>query len=245
MSYRPPRIACALVLGLAAHGAAAAVSGNAALTSDYVFRGVSQTHRDPALSAGIEGVAQNGFYVGAWGSNISWLSDLSTSAAPISSSLELDVYGGYRGTLGDALSFDIGAITYWYPGDFPAGFNDADTTELYFGVGYGIFTAKYSYALTDLFGYTDSDGSGYLDLSANWGFAENWTLNLHAGKQWIQGNDAYEYSDWKLGATRSFGNGWSLAGAWLDTNADDALYTNPQGTQIADATAVLTFTKTF
>ena len=30
------------------------------------------------------------------------------------------------------------------------------------------FGVKYSYAVTDLFGYTDSDGSGYLDLNATW-----------------------------------------------------------------------------
>ena len=225
--------------------ALAGVSGTAALTSDYVFRGVSQTNGDPALQVGVEGAFDSGWYVGAWGSNISWLSDLSTPAAPISSSLELDVYGGYRGKFGDTVTFDAGAIGYWYPGDFPSGFNEADTAELYFGIGVGMFSAKYFYAVTDLFGYTDSDGSSYLDLSANWGFADSWTLNLHAGRQWIESNESYEYSDWKLGVTKGFANGWSLAFAYFDTNADDVLYTNPHGTQIADGAGVLTLTKAF
>ena len=79
-----------------ATSAHAGTTGSVALTSDYVFRGVSQTDGKPALQGGIEFASEGGFYAGAWGSNVSWLSDLSTTAAPISSSLELDVYGGYR-----------------------------------------------------------------------------------------------------------------------------------------------------
>lgn len=237
-------IACAVVLLAYAGTTAATVTGTAAVTSDYVFRGVSQTNRDPAVQAGFEW-SDAGFYAGAWGSNVSWLSDLSSDDAEISSSLELDAYAGYRGTLGEGVGFDVGAIYYWYPGDFPPGFNSADTVELYGAVTWRVFTAKYSHAVTDLFGYADSDGSGYLDLAANVPFAEGFTLNLHAGKQWISENDAYEYLDWKVGVTYAFANGFSLAAAYLDTDADDALYTNPHGTRVADAAATLTLTKAF
>ena len=247
MSYRNTALVLAICLGLAAASEPvhAGVTGSAALTSDYVFRGVSQSNGDPAIQAGFEAASDSGWYLGTWGSSISWLSDLSSTAAPISSSVELDLYGGYRGKFSDSASFDVGVLSYWYPGDFPSGFNEADTTELYFGVGYGVFSAKYLYAVTDLFGYADSDGSGYLDLAANWGFADGWTLNLHAGRQWIEGNEDFEYTDWKLGATYAFANGFSLAAAYTDTNADDALYTNPFGTEVADATVALTLTKAF
>jgi uncharacterized protein (TIGR02001 family) len=247
MSYRTASLVCAILLGLAAASEPvhAGLSGSAALTSDYVFRGVSQSNSDPAIQAGFEFASDGGWYAGTWGSSISWLSDLSGPGAEISSSVELDVYGGYRGQFSEAVSFDVGAISYWYPGDYPSGFNDADTTELYFGIGVGIFSAKAYYAVTDLFGYTDSDGSAYLDLGANWGFAESWTLNLHAGRQWIESNDDFEYSDWKLGVTKAFANGFSLAAAYTDTNADDALYTNPFGTEVADATVALTLSKAF
>jgi len=247
MSTRHTCIACAILLGLAlaSESASAGLTGTAALTSDYVFRGVSQTHGDPALQAGFEFAADSGWYLGTWGSNISWLSDLSTAAAPISSSLEVDAYGGYRGKFSEALSFDVGAIYYAYPGDFPSALNDADTAELYFGVGYSILSAKAYYAVSDLFGYTDSDGSVYLDLAANYGFADSWTLNLHAGKQWIQSNESFEYTDWKLGVTKALTNGFSLAVAYTDTNADEWLYTNQHGTYIGDSTAVVTLTKAF
>ena len=113
-----------------ATSAHAGTTGSVALTSDYVFRGVSQTDGKPALQGGIEFASEGGFYAGAWGSNVSWLSDLSTTAAPISSSLELDVYGGYRGKFSNAVSYDVGLLYYAYPGDFPGGFNSADTAEV-------------------------------------------------------------------------------------------------------------------
>jgi uncharacterized protein (TIGR02001 family) len=244
-------IAIAMLFVLApASDAQAGTSGSVTLTSDYLFRGVSQTNQEPAVQGGIEYAADNGLYVGTWGSNISWLSDMSTPAAPISSSLELDVYGGYRGKFSDSISYDVGALYYWYPGDFPSGFNSADTGEIYAGVTVGPFAhatfgAKYSYALTDLFGYADSDGSGYLDLNANWEFVPTWTLNAHGGKQWIENTDIAEYADWKVGVTKAFVDGFSAAVAYSDTDADETFYTNPHGNFIAEDTVTLTLTKTF
>jgi uncharacterized protein (TIGR02001 family) len=247
MHYRSSVPLCAILLGLAAASepVQAGVTGTAALTSDYVFRGVSQTGGDPALQAGFESAAESGWYAGLWGSNVSWLSDLSTSAAPISSSVEIDAYGGFRGRFSEALGFDAGAIFYGYPGDFPAGFNEADTLELYFGLSWDIWGLKVSYAPTDLFGYPDSDGSQYLELNANWPLTSTWTLNAHAGHQWIESNDAFDYTDWKLGLTWAWVDGFSVAAAYVDTNAEDALYTNPFGTRVADATVMLTLTKAF
>ena len=247
---RRARAAFALLVLLGIADAQAGTSGNVSLTSDYVFRGVSQTNQEPALQGGVEYAADSGFYIGSWGSSISWLSDLSTSAAPISSNLELDLYGGYRGKFSDAVSYDVGALYYWYPGDYPAGFNSADTLEVYAGITVAAsdklsLGAKYSYATTDLFGYVDSDGSGYLDLSANFAVGKGWTIGAHAGKQWIEGNEAFEYTDWKLGVTKAFDNGFSVGLAWTGTDADDALYTNPFGNKVADDTVALTLTKAF
>ena len=235
------------ILGFALIGTGVAhagtVAGSATLVSDYVFRGVSQTNQDPAVQAGIEWAADSGFYVGSWGSNISWLSDLSTDDFDISSSVELDFYAGYRGQFSDAVKFDASVLYYWYPGDFPSDFNSADTVELAFGITWSLLTAKVYYAPTDLFGYADSDGSVYVDLALNWEFVPTWTLNAHVGRQWIENNGDYDYTDWKLGVTKGFANGFSVALAYVDTNADEDLYTNPRGNFIADATAVLTLGK--
>ena len=240
----------ALSLACAPPPARAGTSGSVALTSDYLFRGVSQTATEPALQAGLEYSADAGFYAGAWGSNISWLSDLSTPPAPISSSLELDVYAGYRRKLGEHAALDVGAIGYFYPGDFPEGFNSADTGELYAALNFTpsahtTLGAKYAFAVTDLFGYPDSDGSGYLEINAGWEFHPGWTLAAHGGHQRIAHNDAYDYAEWRLGITRAFDNDYSVAAAWNDTDADRALYTNPQGRQLADGTLTLTLAKAF
>ena len=249
---RRGRIAAVLLALLGIADAQAGTSGNVSLTTDYVFRGVSQSNQEPALQGGVEFASDGGAYIGGWGSSISWLSDLSSTAAPISSGAELDLYGGYRGTFSDAVSFDVGALYYVYPGDYPAGFNSADTLEMYAGVTVAAsdkvsLGAKYSYAATDLFGYADSDGSGYLDLSATFTLSDGWSVGAHAGKQWIEGtgNDAFEYTDWKLGVTKAFENGFSVGLAYTGTNADDALYTNPFGNEVARDTVALTITKAF
>lgn len=221
------------------------VSGNLALTSDYLFRGLSQSSQDPALQGGVEAGHSSGWYAGVWGSNVSWLSDLSTSAAPISSSVEVDAYAGWRGNIGESLKLDAGLYTYYYPGDFPHGFTKANTTELYASLAWGIAALKYSYALTDTFGFTDSEGSDYLELNVNWEFAPTWTLNAHAGHQRISDFEDADYSDWKLGVTKGFDKGWTLALAYFDTNAQRAVYTNPSGEYLARATGVVTVTKTF
>lgn len=243
-------LAAATVLAMMPARANAETSGSLALTSDYRFRGVSQTNRDPALQAGIEHASDSGFYAGAWGSNVSWLSDLSAAGAPVSSSLELDGYLGYRGTFGETVGFDAGALYYHYPGDYPPGFNRPDTGEIYFGISAGalatgVFSAKYSHALTDLFGYADSDGSGYLDLAANWEFTPGWTVNAHGGRQWIAHNAAFAYTDWKLGVSRALANGVAIAAAYTGTDADDALYRNAHGNAIADGAFTLTVSKGF
>ena len=249
-SFRRAAMALALVGLAAASTAHAGTSGNVSVTSDYVFRGVSQSNGKPAIQGGVEYAADSGFYVGGWGSSISWLSDLSVDAAPISSNVELDVYGGYRGKFNDVVSYDVGALYYYYPGEYPSGFNSANTLELYAGLTVAAsekvsLTAKYSYATTDLFGYTDSSGSGYLDVGANFAVGDGWTIGAHAGKQWIDGNGAFEYTDWKLGVTKSFESGFSIGASYTDTDADDALYTNLFGNKIADGTFAVTLTKAF
>lgn len=220
MTSRTNVVAGALLLSLCTLGSGSAraeVSGSLTLTSDYLFRGISQTGEEPALQGGVEYAAESGFYAGAWGSSISWLADADPD---VSSQVELDGYLGYRGSFGGSgLGYDVGAIHYWYPGDYPAGFTDPDTTEVYVGLGYGVFSAKYSYAVSDLFGIPDSDGSGALDAAANWEFVPAWTLNAAVGRQWVAGvGGSADYAYWKLGVTRAFESGFAVAVAFNDND---------------------------
>ncbi len=93
------------------------ISGNVALTSDYVFRGVSQTQENPAISAGVD-LTKNGFYAGGWASNIDFGDD--TDA-------EGDLYAGYRPEVA-GYALDFGVIGYLYAGQ-PDG-ADYDYVEL-------------------------------------------------------------------------------------------------------------------
>lgn len=220
--------------------------GSVDIANDYIFRGLTQTNKHAALQAGIEIDHASGFYVGAWGSNISWLSDLTAlGAGNISSSLELDGYLGWRWKFADPWGLDFGLYTYYYPGDYPSGFTSPNTTEGYVALSYAWVSLKYSHAFTNLFGLADTKHSEYLDLSANWEFVPTWVLNAHVGRQRVKNLGSASYTDWKLGVTKNFEGNWSIALAYLDTNADESFYTNPYGTYQGRATGLLTLTKSF
>ncbi len=221
------------------------VSGSASIVSDYLFRGLSQTNRKPALQAGVEYDSASGVYAGAWGSNISWLSDASTSAAPISSSLEVDAYAGWRKTFSSGISVDGGIYRYQYPGSYPAGFTSPNTTEIYAGIGAAGFTLKYSWAVTNLFGFDRSKHSGYLDLSWGHALGKYWSVSAHVGHQSLKNVPRGNYTDWNLGVSRSLPHGYAVALGYYDTNADRGVYSNAYGHYLGRATAVLSLSKSF
>ncbi|MDQ1263503.1 MAG: hypothetical protein QG559_504 [Campylobacterota bacterium] len=110
------------------------VSANLALTSNYIWRGMTQTKDSPAIQGGVDATYKN-LYIGAWGSNVDFGDD--------DNSLEADIYGGYKDELG-GIGFDIGAIQYIYPNMS----DEYNFAEVYFGLSkdfekFGV-SAKYS-----------------------------------------------------------------------------------------------------
>ena len=220
------------------------VSFNAAVTSDYRYRGISQTRLHPALQGGADYVHNpSGFYAGAWGSTIKWTGDAGGDG-----SVELDLYAGKRGQLGADISYDVGVLAYVYPSNGlkrVAGFANADTTELYGQLGYGPAYLKYSHAVTNLFGFIDSKNSGYLDIGANVDAGGGYTVNLHAGHQKVKHAGQADYTDWKIGATKDFG---VVTGALavIGTNAGKTAYASPANGKFLGKTALqLTVSKVF
>ncbi|MBV8658535.1 MAG: hypothetical protein JO142_11985, partial [Burkholderiales bacterium] len=130
-------------------------TGNVSLTSDYIFRGITQTNNHPAIQGGFDFAHKSGFYLGTWGSSISWLSDAGAGSLP----MEWDIYGGYKGNIVDDVGFDVGVLEYYYPGTRNAGVTNPDTTEIYGALSYKFASFKYSYATSDLFGFTSQNGS--------------------------------------------------------------------------------------
>lgn len=220
------------------------LSFNAAVTTDYRYRGISQTRLQPALQGGADYVNEpSGFYAGAWASTIKWTSDAGGDGH-----VELDIYGGRRGQITQDLSYDVGMLTYVYAGNglkHVPGFANADTIEIYGQVGYGPTTLKYSHAVTNLFGFVDSKNSGYLDFSANVDIGNGFTANLHAGHQKVRHNGAADYTDWKAGVTKDLGFA-SLQLAGVGTNASNTAYASPANGKFLGRTALqLTLSKTF
>ncbi len=219
------------------------VGANVSLASQYRYRGIMQTNNKPAIQGGFDLTHSSGLYLGNWNSSISWLDD---SSPDVSAAVEMDFYGGYRGALWRDLTFDVGALHYYYPGSYPQGYTSPDTTELYIGLGYGPITVKYSHALTNLFGVPDSKNSQYYDLSGKfdtgvWGMA----LTAHIGYQKIRNLDDGSYTDWSLGVSKDWGQGFLTALAYIDTNAKRDIYTNSKGKYTGRSTALLTLSKSF
>lgn len=195
---------------------------NAGVVSDYRYRGISQSRLQPALQGGVDYTDKSGFYVGAWGSTIKWIKDSGASEG----SVEIDLYGGYKGAVGD-VAYDVGFLRYEYVGNKykeVTGVN-ASTNEVYGALTYGLFTAKYSHAISDLFGNADSKNSYYLDLSANFDLGNGYTLTPHVGRQMVKNAPNLSYNDYAVTLGKDLGNGLSASLMLVDTNAKEASYT--------------------
>jgi uncharacterized protein (TIGR02001 family) len=143
-------------------------SGNVAFTSDYVFRGISQTGGHTALSGGFDVAHTSGLSAGVWASNISW--------AP-STSLEVDLYANYGFSLSKDFSATVGYLAYVYEGN-----SSINTGEINASVSAYGFTAKLSHAVTDYFGIAGS-GTQYYELNYAYEVAaiKGLSLALHYG----------------------------------------------------------------
>jgi hypothetical protein len=187
--------------------------------------------------------------------------------------MEWDFYGGYRHLFG-ALTLDAGLLYYHYPSARlptlnPGGASERyDTVEAYAGLSWRWLQLKYFYALTDLFGVQDStygtacnrvgadcfgpapgdsDGSGYVDLSASYPIADKLTLAAHVGHQSVSNYGKLDYTDWKLALTYDLA-GFLLGAAWVDTDADDDWYYagGARGTkELGGSTLVISLSRSF
>ena len=109
---------------------AAEFESNVALSNDYVWRGMSQTSEEPAISGGFDIAGDSGLYFGTWASNV----EFGDGAA-----LELDWYAGYANELENGFTYDIGNLAYTYPGE-----DSLDFEEIYLGLGYSYFGYTFS-----------------------------------------------------------------------------------------------------
>jgi len=168
------------------------IEANVALSTDYVFRGFSQTQEEPAISGGLDYGFDNGFYVGTWASNVNFDTNTST---------EIDLYAGYAFEVSDGVELDFSYFYFVYPGDE----NDFNYSEFAAAVNLGDLGLSVVYS-PDYFG---SDATAFvLNADYSWGFSENWSLDLHAGFSDVDEADFFtpgtdSYVDYSVGISTS------------------------------------------
>ena len=168
---------------------------NAAVTSDYVFRGVSQTDENPALQLGADFSFGSGFYIGAWGSNVDFGAD--------NDDIELDTYIGWNTDLSDVWNLDLMINRYNYFG----------AEDYVSSIDYNEFlaTAAYDETYSFTFGYTnDVFASGedgfYYAASGTWEVGNGFSLGAGVGYNvFDDATDVEDYTDYSLSLSRDFG----------------------------------------
>lgn len=171
----------------------AGFSGNIGFTSNYIWRGLTQTDDQAAISGGLDYEVGNGLYLGTWVSNVNFGDDWTGDGE-----YELDLYGGYGGEIND-FSYDVGFISYQYP------LSDFDFNEIYAGIGYSLLSAKFSYSND----FNDAgDSAWYLEAGADFTVGEDLGIGLHIGKSdgdaFDVGGASFDYVDY--GVTLSKGD---------------------------------------
>jgi len=201
-------------------------SASVALSSEYVWRGISQTDEDPAISGSFDYGHSSGFYAGAWASNVDYGDDASA---------EIDIYAGFAGEFGDSgVGFDVGALRYIFPGE------DYNFNEVYAFVSYSFLTAGVAHS-SDTLGSGESGTYYSLDAGYDLPFGG---LSLAAGVGLYDADDnAFaagedEYTNYYIGVSKEFaGFGWDIT--YTDTDGDgEDIYGD-----LADGTFVFSISK--
>jgi len=206
-------LAAMLLLGGIGSAHGAEISGNVTLASDYSFRGVSQTSRDPAIQGGFDVAWASGFYIGTWSSNVSFGV----------TSQELDLYLGYGGEINESLSWDVNYVRFEYPSAGSAlDYNEVDASLSFsvFTVGLG-YSNEY-FALDDVAWFYP-----YFEYSQ--ALPSDATLDFHIGMSLVDDNGADDFTasfgddqviDWSVTYTIPMG-GVDLGIGVVGTDVDD------------------------
>lgn len=202
--------AVALAATSMAPAAAQTVSGNVALTTNYVFRGVTQSDDGPAIQGGFDLETEAGFYAGTWASSVDFGDD---------TSLEIDFYGGY-GFAAGGFDLDVGAIYYAYPGAPQVGGGDQDFVEIHGGISRAFGPVEWSGSLAwspDFYGETGQ--AWYAQAGLGFEIADGLTIDGAVGFSRFDDFPGADYEDYQIG----------LSGTVLETIGWDIRYFDVSG----------------
>ena len=212
-------------------------TGNAALATDYIFRGISQTGEEPAVSAGFNYGHTSGIFLGVWGSNVDFNDGDQAH-------LEIDVFGGIRRDYRGA-TWELGLIHYAYPGATDNRSYDYDEVRLALGYDFTFVAATASVNYSPNY-FADSGTGVYyaLELKAPLRLAYSPSLIAGIGRQTIEKNARFgtrDYTDWRIGITVPVA-GFDLSATYFDTSLNRTECAN---TENCDARGVLAISKAF
>jgi len=226
-------------------------SANVTLTTDYKFRGISQTDTSPAIQGGFDVAFDNGLYAGTWGSVVDFQDPAGSDA-----DFELDYYFGFGGEINESLSYDLGYIYYDYPtsneSNFGFGNRDLDYQEIYASMSFNDLTVGFAYSDD----YWLETGEFYY-VYADYGFElpGGFGLGLHYGyndfefasddsdpedaSEAFLGDGEDSYSDYSISLSKSY-LGLDFALSWIDTDLDED---ECWGTDWCDSSVVFSVSK--
>ncbi|MBC2600218.1 TorF family putative porin [Puniceicoccus vermicola] len=165
------------------------IEGNIGVTSNYLFRGVTQTGDGAAVQGGLDYAHESGVYVGTWTSNVNF-----------AGGTELDVYGGYAGEY-EEVGYDVGVVGYLYP---EKDGEDANFAELYLGLSYDMFGAGVAYTF-----YSEIDDGAFAEndlyfyVSGGYDITETVSVSLTLGYYFFDAASDSDYFHGQIDLTKS------------------------------------------
>lgn len=223
------------------------LTGNLGVTTDYRFRGVSQTQNAAAVQGGVDYAHRSGFYAGNWNSSVSGL------VYSNGSGIESDLYAGYKTNIAPGVSVDVGSYNYLYPrATTTATNNNFDTNEVYVGAGFrDLVAARYSHVIGDgYFGVSNAKNTRYFQLDTRVPVVgvKNLSVVAHAGYTDVANSDSSDYADYNVGVAVALPQGWEgtvkyFANTGISAASEAANTVN--GQKLQRNTVVLAVSKSF
>jgi|CXWL01.1.fsa_nt_gi uncharacterized protein (TIGR02001 family) len=200
----------AMLAGATIAGAGVAnadVSSSITLTTDYVFRGISQSDGGPAVQGSFDW-SQDMVYAGAWASNVNF-------GGGTGESMELDLYVGITPTTGP-ISWDLSLVGYFYPGADDAGAE----FDYYEGIAAGTFNVTEQMTIGGKVAYTPEYfaelGNGtYYEINGGYALSDATSFSAGYGIQEVDfATDSY--STWNVGVSHAM-HGFTFGLTYSDT----------------------------
>jgi uncharacterized protein (TIGR02001 family) len=241
----------ALLMAVGVTAAQAQVTGNLGLTSDYRFRGISQSQNAPAVQGGIDYAHSSGLYVGNWNSSVS--SQVYTNG----SGVESDLYAGWKKDVYKGITIDVGSYNYFYPRatTSAATGSNYDTYEAFAGVGYGPVSVKYSQTLGNgYFGTANARGTNYSQADIAQSFAplsaklKNLSFLAHYGQTKVSNSSNLNYNDLNVGLGYALPDAWNINAKYYTNSSMTGTFQNANtvsGQKLYKNAFVVGLTKTF